>query len=100
MNAPYSSIYLPRLETYKCLQFPFVSINYFIPFIMDTVGNIGKVAIDFLMTLSREVSKISKDDFVKCFIDGLQIVLYKGLSDQSVSFYQLIEESISDLSHI
>jgi hypothetical protein len=90
-------------ELHKRNQYKDVLLNsspYFIPFIMDTVGNIGKVAIDFLMTLSREVSKISKDDFVKCFIDGLQIVLYKGLSDQSVSFYQLIEESISDLSHI
>jgi hypothetical protein len=90
-------------ELHKRNQYKDVLLNsspYFIPFIMDTVGNIGKVAIDFLITLSREVSKISKDDFVKCFVDGLQIVLYKGLSDQSVSFYQLIEESISDLSHI
>jgi hypothetical protein len=76
------------------------SSPYFIPFIMDTVGNIGKAAMDFLMTLSREVSKISKDDFVKCFADCLQIILYKGLSEQSASFYQLIEESISDLSRI
>ena len=65
---------------------------------MDTVGNIGKAAKDFLVMLSREVSKISKDDFVQCFLDGLQIILYSGLSDQSISYHAKIEKSISNLS--
>ena len=88
-------------ELHKRNEYRDVLINSstnLIPFIMDTVGNIGKAAKDFLVMLSREVSKISKDDFVQCFLDGLQIILYSGLSDQSISYQAKIEKSISNLS--
>jgi hypothetical protein len=90
-------------ELHKRNQYKDVLLNCshdLIPFIMDTVGNIGKAAKDFLVVLRREASKISKDEFVKCFVDGLQIILYQGLSDQSVSFYKTIEESVLNFSRV
>jgi len=90
-------------ETHKRNQYKDVLLNSspnFIPIILDTVGNIGKSAKDFFVLLSRETSKINKDDFLKSFVDCLQIILFKGLSDQSVDYFKAIDESISEYTSV
>ena len=60
-----------------------------IPFVVDTVGNIGPEATLFLDDIFRFVS-LDKCKFVKLFTDCLQIVLYSDLNIQCSKFYAYI----------
>jgi len=61
------------------------------PFVVDMVGNIGPVDLEFLKNLNHH-SKVDKSiDLINLFKNCLQLSLYNSLHLQSKSFYELIE---------
>ena len=101
-NETQSNLEFIKVEKIKRREYSAVKLQNdrrLIPFVVDTVGNIGPEATLFLDDISRFVS-IDKCKFVKLFTDCLQIVLYSDLNSQCSKFHELIESKSINRSSV
>ena len=70
----------------------------FIPFIVDTSGNLGPAAIKFISLMEEECNDyISKSQFNKSFQACISICLNNGLESTSAAFFKVLDEKIMNL---
>jgi hypothetical protein len=71
---------------------------YFIPFIIDTAGNLGPDALKFINDLRHHRNQhIANSKFEKAFSTAIAISLSNGLADTNEAFFKTLEEKLECL---
>ena len=73
-------------------------IPNFIPFIINTAGNLGPDALKFIEVLRHHRNQhIANSKFEKAFSTAIAISLSNGLADTNEAFFKTLEEKLECL---
>ena len=71
--------------------------DFLIPFIVDTIGNIGPSALAFVELFGHNSVRLLKKKFIYGLFQCIQIEMNKALSEQILQFSDIIESKIAEL---
>ena len=70
-----------------------------IPFILDTSGNFGPEAIEFIKKVSKHrISSLSQKMFIKSLMTAISVCLFEGLNSSSTVYYEVVNKKIIALT--
>ena len=70
-----------------------------IPFILDTSGNFGPEANEFIKKVSKHrISNLSQKMFIKSLMTAISVCLFEGLNSSTTVYYEVLNKKIIALN--
>ena len=89
-------------EKEKIKEYEQVKLQYnpnLIPFILDTSGNFGPEAMEFIKKVSKHrISNLSQKMFIKSLMTAISVCLFEGLNSSTTVYYEVLNKKIAALN--